>query len=51
MHPQVDEVAPHVPHSEVLLAAKAEGLLRLGKHARAREFCEQVRRPAAWLCL
>lgn len=31
-HPsQVDDVAPHVPHSELLLAAKAEGLLRLGK--------------------
>ena len=28
---QVDDVAPHVPHSELLLAAKAEGLLRLGR--------------------
>lgn len=39
---QVDDIAPHVPHSELLLAAKAEGLLRLGKHERAREFCGQA---------
>jgi tetratricopeptide (TPR) repeat protein len=39
---KVDEVAPHVPHSELLLAAKAEGLLRLGRLDRAREFCEQA---------
>ncbi|PSC71960.1 isogeny subfamily C member 7 isoform A [Micractinium conductrix] len=38
---KVDDIAPHVPHSELLLAAKAEGLVRLGKHRRAREFCEQ----------
>lgn len=51
----MDEIAPHVPHSELLLAAKAEGLLRLGKHERAREFAAQVGRgagrcpaPAAW---
>lgn len=42
---RVDEVAPHVPHSELLLAAKAEGLLRLGKHERVREFCSQVGGP------
>ena len=28
---KVDDIAPHVPHSELLLAAKADGLLRLGK--------------------
>ncbi|KAI7843595.1 hypothetical protein COHA_002837 [Chlorella ohadii] len=39
---KVDDIAPHVPHSELLLAAKAEGLLRLGKHERAREFCGQA---------
>lgn len=38
----MDDIAPHVPHSELLLAAKAEGLLRLGKHERAREFCGQA---------
>lgn len=38
---KVDEVAPHVPHSELLHAAKAEALLRLGHLEKAREFCEQ----------
>jgi hypothetical protein len=38
----VDDVAPHVPHSELLLAAKAEGLARLGRLGRARELCEQA---------
>ncbi|KAL4440410.1 hypothetical protein ABPG75_003411 [Micractinium tetrahymenae] len=38
---KVDDIAPHVPHSELLMAAKAEGLLRLGKFTKAREFCEQ----------
>lgn len=34
-------MAPHVPHAELLLAAKAEGLLRVGKLGRAREFAGQ----------
>lgn len=28
---KVDDIAPHVPHAELLMAAKADGLLRMGK--------------------